>query len=69
MGGRIWTERTSEEGTIWEAFDDTGEPVAAIPSLDHDRERTVPFFGDRFVAWVTRGDFDIPLVRVGAWGE
>jgi len=69
VAGRIWVERTTWEGTVWEGYDDSGEPVGALPGLGHDRERTVPFFGDRFVAWVTRGEFDIPLVRVAAWGD
>ncbi len=68
VAGRIWIERTLADGTLWEAFDVDGAPIGSADGFDHDRERTVPFFGRDYVAWVTRGAFDIPGVHVSAWG-
>jgi hypothetical protein len=62
--GRLWVERNLETGTLWEVFDETGAMVGAIEGFDHDRQRTVPWLGGEHVAWVSRGELDLPRVHL-----
>jgi hypothetical protein len=62
--GRLWVERNIEAGTRWEIYDHSGRPIAYISGLEHDRQRTVPWLSDDYVAWVRRGPLDEPSVHV-----
>lgn len=62
--GRLWVERNLEHGTRWEVFDRGGRLMASVGGFAHDRQRTVPWLSDDYVAWVSRGQSDIPRVHL-----
>lgn len=67
--GRLWVERNIDVGTRWEIFDQGGRPIAYIAGLEHDRQRTVPFLSDDYVAWVRRGPMDEPTVHLARFAR
>ena len=62
--GHLWVERNIEAGTRWEIYDHGGRPIGYISGLEHDRQRTVPWLSDDYVAWVRRGPMDEPSVHL-----
>lgn len=62
--GRLWVERITETGALWEIFDRSGALQAALPSFHHDRVWGVPWIGPDHIAWHTRDALGLSHVHL-----
>lgn len=64
--GRLWVEANAAEGTRWEVFDRDGRLIGSVNGFAHDRQRTVPWIGENYIAWVSRDELDVAHVYVAS---